>query len=120
MERAADSADVTIVSAYVGQSWDATSAAAPKTFTDFIDHLRSNGRKVIVVSFGNPYLLQQIPAVPAYVVAWGGFPGSQSAAARALLGVAPITGTLPISIPLGAGMTKIPFGTGITRQAAPR
>jgi beta-N-acetylhexosaminidase len=120
MERAADSADVTIVSSYVGQSWDATSAAAPRTFTNFIDHLRSNGRKVIVVSFGNPYLLQQIPAVPAYVVAWGGFPGSQSAAARALLGVAPITGTLPISIPLGAGMTTIPFGTGITRQAAAR
>jgi beta-N-acetylhexosaminidase len=120
MERAADSADVTIVSSYVGQSWDATSAAAPRTFTNFIDHLRSNGRKVIVVSFGNPYLLQQIPAVPAYVVAWGGFPGSQSAAARALLGVAPITGTLPISIPLAAGMATIPFGTGITRQATPR
>ena len=116
MERAADSADVTIVSSYVGQSWDATSAAAPRTFTNFIDHLRSNGRKVIVVSFGNPYLLQQIPAVPAYVVAWGGFPGSQSAAARALTGVAPITGTLPISIPLAAGMATIPFGTGITRQ----
>jgi len=120
MERAADSVDVTIVSSYVGQSWDATSAAAPKTFTGFIDHLRSNGRKVIVVSFGNPYLLQQIPAVPAYVVAWGGFPASQSAAARALLGVAPITGTLPISIPLAAGMATIPFGTGIVRQMSPR
>jgi beta-N-acetylhexosaminidase len=117
MEHAADSADVTIVSSYVGQSWDATSAAAPTTFTNFIDHLRRNGRKMIVVSFGNPYLLQQIPAIPEYVVAWGGFPGSQSAAARALLGVAPITGTLPISIPLASGMATIPFGTGITRQA---
>jgi beta-N-acetylhexosaminidase len=116
MQRAADSADVTIVSSYVGQSWDAISGAAPKTFTDFIDHLRNNGRKLIVVSFGNPYLLQQIPAVPTYVVAWGGFPASQTAAARALLGSAPITGKLPISIPLGAGMTTISFGTGIARQ----
>jgi len=115
VQRAADSADVTIVSSYVGQSWDAVSGAAPKTFTDFVDHLRSNGRKLIVVSFGNPYLLQQIPAVPAYVVAWGGFPASQTAAARALLGNAPITGKLPISIPLGTGMPTISFGTGIAR-----
>jgi beta-N-acetylhexosaminidase len=120
VERAADSADVTIVSSYVGQSWDAVSAAAPKTFTNFIDHMRNDGRKLIVVSFGNPYLLQQIPAVAAYVVAWGGFPASQTAAARALLGSTPITGKLPISIPLGSGMPTISFGTGITRQALPR
>ena len=119
-ERAADSADVTIVSSYVGQSWDAVSASAPKAFTDFIDHVRNNGRKLIVVSFGNPYLLQQIPAVPAYVVAWGGFPASQTAAARAVLGTMPITGKLPISIPLGDGMPTISFGTGISRPVLRR
>lgn len=120
VERAADSADVTIVSSYVGQSWDAVSASAPKAFTDFIDQMRSNGRKLIVVSFGNPYLLQQIPAVPAYVVAWGGFPASQTAAARAVLGTMPITGKLPISIPLGDGMPTISFGTGIARPVSRR
>jgi beta-N-acetylhexosaminidase len=116
IERAADSADVTIVSSYVGQSWDAVSAAAPRAFTRFIDRLRTNGRKMIVVSFGNPYLLQQIAAVPAYLVAWGGFAASQTAAARALVGSAPITGKLPISIPLGDGPVTIPFGSGIVRQ----
>ena len=120
IERAADSADLVIVSSYVGQSWNAASAAAPETFMTFIDHLRGNGRRLIVVSFGNPYLLQQIPAVPAYLIAWGGFPPSQSAAARALLGIVPITGTLPISIPLGTGMPTIPFGRGITRQTVAR
>lgn len=120
MESAADSADVTIVSAYVGQSWDAVSAGAPLAFTDFIDHLLSHGRKLIVVSFGNPYLLQQIPRVPAYLVAWGGFQGSQSAAARALMGISPITGRLPISIPLNGGTATVPRGTGITRPATAR
>jgi beta-N-acetylhexosaminidase len=120
MERAADSADVTIISSYVGQSWDAVSAAAPKSFTNFLDHLQRNGRKMIVVSFGNPYLLQQIPGVPAYVIGWGGFPASQSAAARAILGAAPITGKLPISIPLGNGERTIPFGSGITREIVTR
>jgi len=118
MERAADSADVTIVSSYVGQVWNATSAAAPQAFTNFIDHLVRSGRRLIVVSFGNPYLLQQIPATPAYVVAWGGSQGSQSAAARALLGTTPITGKLPISIPFDDGARTILRGAGIMRPAS--
>jgi beta-N-acetylhexosaminidase len=115
IENTADSADVTIVSSYVGQNWDAVSAAAPQAFTNFINHLVQRGRKLIVVSFGNPYLLQQIPAVPSYIVAWGGFQASQTAAARALLGESSITGKLPISIPLNGGAQRIPIGTGMTR-----
>ncbi len=120
MERAADSAEVTVVSSYVGQNWDAVSGTAPEAFTNFINHLVSRGRNLIVVSFGNPYLLQQVPDVPVYLVAWGGFQGSQSATARALLGIAAITGRLPISIPLGAGTAVVPRGTGITRPAIRR
>ena len=96
---ASDSADVVIVGSYVGQSWDATSASAPEAFTNFVQTLVSRGRKPIVVAFGNPYLLQQLPWVGTYLVAWGGFPVSQVAAARALTGAAPISGRLPISIP---------------------
>ena len=96
---AADSSDVTIVSSYVGQSWDALTASAPQVFTDFVQTLVQRGRRPIVVAFGNPYLLQQLPWVSAYLVAWGGFPVSQTAAARALLGSSAISGHLPISIP---------------------
>ncbi|HEX6628216.1 MAG TPA: glycoside hydrolase family 3 protein [Gemmatimonadaceae bacterium] len=99
---AADSADAVIVGSYVGQSWDAVSASAPEAFTNFLQTLVSRGRKPIVVAFGNPYLLQQIPWIGTYLVAWGGFPVSQVAAARALSGAAPITGRLPISIPPSA------------------
>jgi hypothetical protein len=64
------------------------------------------------VNFGNPYLLQQVPNVSTYLLAWGGFPISQRAAAQALVGVNPITGRLPISIsPL------LPFGAGEMRPA---
>jgi len=96
---AADSADVTIVSSYVGQSWDATSASAPEAFTNFVRTLSERGRKPIVVAFGNPYLLQQLPWIGTYLVAWGGFPVSQVAAARAILGANAISGHLPITIP---------------------
>ena len=96
---AADSADITVVSSYVGQNWDAVTASAPQAFANFVKTLVDRGRKPIVVAFGNPYLLQQLPWVSSYLVAWGGFPVSQQAAARALLGTAAITGRLPISIP---------------------
>lgn len=118
LERAADSADVTIVSSYVGQNWDAVSASAPQAFASFVQRLVTKGKRPIVVSFGNPYLLQQIPSVGTYLVAWGGFPLSQTAAARALIGAQPISGKLPISIPL-EGRTVM-RGTGIARAPAGR
>jgi beta-N-acetylhexosaminidase len=108
---AADSADVTIVGSYVGQTWDAVTASAPQAFASFVQTLVQRGRKPIVIAFGNPYLLQQLPSIGAYLVAWGGFPVSQTAAARALLGSSAISGHLPISIPPYAGR-----GTGIERS----
>jgi beta-N-acetylhexosaminidase len=109
---AADSADVTIVGSYVGQNWDAVSASAPQAFASFVQTLVQRGRKPIVVAFGNPYLLQQLPSIGTYLVAWGGFPVSQTAAARGLLGLSTISGHLPISIPPYAGR-----GTGIERAS---
>jgi beta-N-acetylhexosaminidase len=106
--QAADSADVVIVSSYVAQSWDATTINAATSVVGFIHQLVDRGRRPIVVALGNPYFLQQVPTVPAYVVAWGGFPVSQQAAARALLGTIPAPGKLPISIPPYA-----PFGAGL-------
>jgi beta-N-acetylhexosaminidase len=100
----ADSADVVVVSSYVAQSWDAASLAAPGSVVSFIQKLR----RPIVVALGNPYFLQQIPWTTSYVVGWGGNPVSQQAAARAILGLAPVTGKLPISIPPYAS-----YGEGI-------
>lgn len=118
LERLADSADVVIVSSYVGQNWDAVSANAPQAFAGFVQRLTTKGKRPIVVSFGNPYLLQQVPWVPAYVVAWGGFPPSQLAAARALLGKQHVGGKLPISIPLEN--RTIPRGAGLGRPETSR
>ena len=109
---AADSADVTIVGSYVGQNWDAVTASAPQAFANFLQTLMQRGRNPIVVAFGNPYLLQQLPWAGTYLVAWGGSPVSQTAAARALLGTTAISGHLPITIPPYASR-----GTGIERPA---
>ncbi len=108
LESATDSADVTIIGSYVGQGWDAVTVGAPQPFVDFVLRSSARGRDPIVVAFGNPYLLSQIPTVPAYLIAWSGAPVSQVAAARALLGEIPITGRLPITIgPYTAGIAII-------------
>lgn len=71
-------------------------------------------RPVIMISLGNPYLLQQIPEVGTYLLAWGSGRASQEAAARALLGHAPIGGRLPIPIPplhgAGEGLDRASIG----------
>jgi beta-N-acetylhexosaminidase len=111
----ADSADVAIVSSYLSTGTTTASPNAPEPLAQFVRGLALRKSRTIVVSFGNPYFLQQVPSVSTYVVAWGGFPVSQTAAARALLGLAPITGKLPISIP-----PVLKFGAGEQRGATAR
>ncbi len=54
-----------------------------------------------VVSFGDPYLLRQLPDARTYLLAWDREPPSQRAVAAALAGASPITGRLPIDLPSG-------------------
>ncbi len=111
---AADSSDVTIVSSYLSTGTNVSNPSAPEPIAAFMRELAERKPRTVLVAFGNPYLLQQVPAVSTYLAAWGGFPVSQAAAARALLGAAPISGRLPISIP-----PLLRFGAGIARLSAP-
>ena len=70
-------------------------------------------RPSMLVSFGSPYLLNQAPRVKTSLVAWSGIRSAERAAARAILGLSPIGGHLPIRVPpypLGWGMV-IPDST---------
>lgn len=110
---AADSSSVTIVSSYLSTGTNVSNPNAPAPVAQFLRNLVQRHPRTVVVAFGNPYLLQQIPEVSTYLVGWGGFPVSQLAAARALSGIAPISGRLPISIP-----PVLRFGAGEDRPAA--
>jgi beta-N-acetylhexosaminidase len=110
----ADSSDVAVVGSYLTTGASVANVSLPEPIAQFIRELAQRQPRTVLVAFGNPYLLQQTPAVSSYVVAWGGFPVSQAAAARALAGSAPITGRLPISIP-----PLLRFGAGIARLSAP-
>jgi beta-N-acetylhexosaminidase len=109
---AADSTDLVVIGSHLAPSYSSASATAGAPAIDFIRGLQRRNPRTILVNFGNPYLYQQVPDVAAYLIAWGGFPVSQRAAAQALLGLNPITGQLPISIP-----PLLPIGAGEMRSA---
>ncbi len=111
----ADSSDVAIVSSYLTTGTNVSNPSAPEPIAKFMRDLVARHPRTLLVAFGNPYLLQQVPAVSSYLVAWGPFPVSQTAAGLAVIGAAPITGRLPISIP-----PLLRFGAGEDRFNAAR
>jgi beta-N-acetylhexosaminidase len=88
------------------------SVGLPDSGVRIIRDLLSQGKKVVGVSFGNPYILGSFPELKTYVVAYGDMPGLQRASARAIFGVQDFSGRLPISLP---GL--YPRGTGIQLKA---
>jgi len=106
---ASQNADVVIfalaVRARSGSGVLAVPEVARKLFADL-----GTRTPAIAISFGNPYLLREIPSAGTYVCAYGVQPVMQLAAVRALFGEAPLSGKLPVTIP---GMA--PRGTGITK-----
>ena len=110
---AAQDADLVLVNVYVPPRAGVGDVTVPDALVDFVGTMAAR-RPLVVTSFGNPYLVAALPDAPSYLIAWGDHEVSQTAAARALLGEAAITGRLPISIP--------PFyqaGDGVEQQLAP-
>lgn len=97
--RDARDSDLVVVSTYVQARAYAGDVAVAEEFADFVNALAGEGIPHVVVSFGNPYLLEEFPDARAYLLAWGGAAASQRAAARALLGDSPVGGMTPTAIP---------------------
>ncbi len=85
------------VSAVRPTPWTA-SIDLPAAMAALIDST-ARTRPTVLVSLGSPYIINQTPSVQAYLLGWVARPITEQAVARALAGAAPITGTLPISIP---------------------
>ena len=84
------------------------SVGVPENGAAIVREALAANKKVIGISFGNPYVLGGFPEMKNYLVAYGDMPSLQRAAARSVLGLQDITGKLPISLP---GLH--PRGTGI-------
>ena len=113
LKASAERADLVIVSVYVPPRSGTGEVSVSEDMADFIESVGPE-RPMMVISFGNPYLLTSLPESPGYLIAWGSHSVSQNAAVRALFGQAAIGGRLPVSIP--------PFhdiGDGLARAAMP-
>ncbi|MEO7672611.1 MAG: glycoside hydrolase family 3 N-terminal domain-containing protein [Pyrinomonadaceae bacterium] len=102
-------ADVIVVGLYGRvRSGAKNSVGIPENGTAVLREALASNKKVIGISFGNPYILGAFPEMKTYLVAYGDMPSLQRASARAILGTQDITGRLPITLP---GLH--PRGTGI-------
>ena len=109
---AAAGATVVFVAAPRPAAWRPDAVNIPDAVAALVDELaRAPGAPVIGVSFGSPYLLRQIPNVSAFLLAWAGTEWAERAAAAALLGHAPISGRMPVSLP-----PMVRIGWGIERR----
>jgi beta-N-acetylhexosaminidase len=109
LSKMADQASTVIITPYVRRVEGEGRVAVPRHIGDWIDALAKR-RRVIVVAFGNPYLIGQFPSVGTYLAAYGVSDDLERASVNALFGRAKITGRAPISLP---GVFKA--GDGITR-----
>jgi len=106
----ASKADVVIAALYGRvRSGAKNSVGLPDSGVTILRELLSNNKKVVGVSFGNPYILQSFPDLKTYIVAYGDMTTLQRASARSMFGMLEPNGKLPISLP---GL--VPRGTGLT------
>lgn len=107
--KAVTEADTVVVALYGRvRSGAKNSVGIPDNGAAILREALATNKRVIGISFGNPYILSSFPEMKTYVVAYGDMPSLQRASARAILGMQSFNGTLPISLP---GLH--PRGTGI-------
>jgi beta-N-acetylhexosaminidase len=70
--------------------------------------------RTVVLAMGNPYVVQDFPAIQNYVCAFSNASVSETAAVKAIFGEIPIGGHLPVTIPGIASR-----GEGLERSARP-
>lgn len=105
---AADASDLVLIPAFITWSAGLGTVDFPPQVQTFLQKLTDSGKLTVMVSFGNPYLLRSVPAVSAYVCAYGNMKVSVQAAVQALFGEINVSGRLPVTIP---GVAR--YGDGI-------
>ena len=101
-----------VLATYVRRIEGQGRVAIPVHVAAWMDSVARGGR-TIVVAQGNPYIVSQSPSSGTYMVTYGIGQALERAAARALVGAAPITGRSPITLP-----EHFSRGDGLSRPAA--
>lgn len=96
-----------VLAAYVTASAYRGHVDLAGNYPAFVRKILALGKPVILIAFGNPYLLRTYPEAAAYLAAFSTARPSEQAAVKAAFGEIPVTGRLPVSIP---GLAPAGFG----------
>jgi beta-N-acetylhexosaminidase len=93
-----------VLNAYVRRIEGEGRPAIPAHIADWMERLAgadamTPSAKLIMIAFGNPYLIRQVPSTSTYLVTFGVGDALENAAALAILGRSAIGGVSPVSLP---------------------
>jgi len=94
-----DSYDIAILALFVRVSDRKGDVDVPADQFPLIQQIYGNGKPVISVGLGSPYLIERFPQAQTWLSVFGISDVAQVSAARAIFGEIPIRGRLPVSIP---------------------
>ena len=98
--RAASGAERIVLAAYVRRIEGEGRPSMPAHVAEWMASLAAEEQgRVVLVAFGNPYLIRQVPTVGTYLVTYGVGDALERSAADAVLGRRAVTGTTPVSLP---------------------
>lgn len=107
-------ADLAVVSAFVGVHTSSGHIGMPSHYSAFVNKLNQLRTPVILVSFGDPYVVTDFPKASAILCAYSDAEVMADAVAGALTGDQPISGRLPVRI-----SSDYPEGFGISLGEEP-
>ncbi len=90
--------EVLIVAVYAKVRYGTGIISIAPSQSQLIKNLDKLNKKLVVISFGNPYLLNEFPGVSSYICAYGDAEVSMNAVVKAIYGDIKFKGKLPVSI----------------------
>jgi beta-N-acetylhexosaminidase len=112
---APDTYDVAILAFFVRVSDRKGNVDIPVEQATLAEKVYKNGKPVVTIGFGSPYLVEHFPQAETWLAAFGISDVAQISVARALFGQIPVRGHLPVTVP-GVDMKA---GFGIELAANP-
>jgi beta-N-acetylhexosaminidase len=96
---APDTYDVAILAFFVRVSDRKGNVDIPAEQAALAEKIYKNGKPVVTIGFGSPYLVERFPQAETWLAAFGISDVAQISVARALFGQIPVRGHLPVTVP---------------------
>lgn len=107
---AAGNSDLIVVGSFVFLQTSSGKISLTDAQSRFLKRLKTTGKPIVLISFGNPYIVIDLPDADVHLLAWANTQSQIDAATHAMFGATTIDGRMPISIP----GTQYAFGAGLT------